>query len=141
LPTEAEWEVAASAAPTPEGQGISAEKRQFPWGDEYPSAHHANLGWRMIGCIDVAALPAGDSAFGCRQMIGNVWEWTNSTFGPYPGFVVDPYKEYSKPFFGTRKVLRGGSWAIPSRLIRNTWRNFFAPDRGDIVAGFRTCAK
>ncbi len=141
LPTEAEWEVAASVAPSPDGREITNEKRRFPWGYEPLSAHHANLGWRIIGCIDVAALPAGDSAFGCRQMIGNMWEWTNSTFGPYPGFVVDPYKEYSEPFFGTRKVLRGGSWAIPSRLIRNTWRNFFAPDRRDIVAGFRTCAK
>ena len=84
---------------------------------------------------------AGDSAFGCRQMIGNVWEWTADNFLPYPGFSVDPYKEYSQPWFGTHKVLRGGCWATSSLLIRNSWRNFYTPDRRDVWAGFRTCAK
>ena len=73
-------------------------------------------------------------------MLGNVWEWTNSTFLPYPGFEIDPYKEYSEPWFGTRKVLRGGSWATRSRMLRNTWRNYYTPDRHDVWAGFRTCA-
>jgi iron(II)-dependent oxidoreductase len=73
-------------------------------------------------------------------MLGNVWEWTSSTFTPYPGFVCDPYREYSEPWFGTHRVLRGGSFATPLRLISNTWRNFYTPDRGDIFAGFRTCA-
>jgi iron(II)-dependent oxidoreductase len=141
LPTEAEWEVAASAKPTPDGRGITGEKRRFPWGDEPPSPDRANLDSRVGGAIDVGALPVGDSAFGCRQMIGNVWEWTDTDFGPYPGFVVDPYKEYSEPWFGTHKVLRGGCWATRSRLIRNTWRNFYTPDRRDVLAGFRTCAR
>src|SRR5439155_1244174 len=79
--------------------------------------------------------------FGCRQMIGKVWEWTGTGFGPYPGFVVDPYKEYSEPWFYTHKVLRGGCWTTRSRLIRNTWRNFYEPHRRDVWAGFRTCAK
>jgi iron(II)-dependent oxidoreductase len=74
-------------------------------------------------------------------MIGNVWEWTADNFLPYPGFIADPYKEYSKPWFGTHKVLRGGCWATSSRLIRNTWRNFYTPDRRDVFSGFRTCAK
>lgn len=69
-----------------------------------------------------------------------VWEWTASDFGPYPGFEIDPYKEYSQPWFGTHKVLRGGSFAAPERLLRNTFRNFYTPDRGDVFAGFRTCA-
>ena len=141
LPTEAEWEMAASSEPTADGQGITGRKRRFPWGDEPPTPDHANLDWHAMGCIDVGALPAGDSAFGCRQMIGNVWEWTASSFQPYPGFVVDPYKEYSKPWFGAQKVLRGGCWTTRSRLIRNTWRNFYTPDRRDVWAGFRTCAK
>jgi iron(II)-dependent oxidoreductase len=72
-------------------------------------------------------------------MIGNVWEWTQSDFLPYPGFLADPYKEYSAPWFGTHKVLRGGCWATRSRLIRATWRNFYRPDRRDVFAGFRTC--
>ena len=69
-----------------------------------------------------------------------VWEWTASSFGPYPGFVLDPYKEYSEPWFGTHRVLRGGSFATPARLMRATFRNFYTPERGDIFAGFRTCA-
>ena len=69
-----------------------------------------------------------------------VWEWTGSVFGPYPEFVIDPYKEYSEPWFGTHKVLRGGSFAVPARLLRDTFRNFYTPDRGDIISGFRTCA-
>ena len=69
-----------------------------------------------------------------------VWEWTASSFVPYPGFVVDPYKEYSEPWFGTHKVLRGGSFAAPARLLRPSFRNFYTPDRADIFAGFRTCA-
>ena len=71
---------------------------------------------------------------------GQVWEWTASTFQPYPGFVVDPYKEYSEPWFGTHKVLRGGSFATAARLMRPTFRNFYTPERGDIFGGFRTCA-
>jgi gamma-glutamyl hercynylcysteine S-oxide synthase len=141
LPTEAEWEVAASAEPTSDRRGIGGRKRMFPWGDDPPSAHLANVDAAGGGCVDVDAFAAGDSPVGCRQMIGNVWEWTSSTFGPYPGFVVDPYKEYSEPWFGTRKVLRGGCWATRSRLIRNTWRNFYTPDRRDVLAGFRTCAR
>ncbi|MFQ5915616.1 MAG: selenoneine synthase SenA [Nitrospinota bacterium] len=141
LPTEAEWELAASAEPTADGKGFTTRKRMYPWGDEPPEPERANLDSRAMGCVDVAALPAGDSAFGCRQMIGNVWEWTSSTFGPFPGFVPDPYKDYSEPWFYSRKVLRGGAWATRGRMLRNAWRNYFTPDRRDIFAGFRTCAR
>jgi iron(II)-dependent oxidoreductase len=140
LPTESEWEVAASAEPTPAGDTLSDRRRHFPWGDDPPTTERANLDWRS-GPAEVGANPSGDSAFGCRQMIGNVWEWTADDFMPYPGFIVDPYKEYSKPWFGTYKVLRGGCWATRYLLIRNTWRNFYTPDRRDVWAGFRTCAK
>ncbi|MDA2926469.1 SUMF1/EgtB/PvdO family nonheme iron enzyme [Acidobacteria bacterium AH-259-G07] len=141
LPTEAEWEMVASAEPAPDGNGISEHKRRYPWGDEPPSPDRANFDSRFLGCVDVGAFPSGDSAFGCRQMIGNVWEWTASAFYPFPGFIVDfPYKEYSAPWFGYRKVLKGGAWATRSRLARNTYRNFSQPYRRDIFAGFRTCA-
>ena len=73
-------------------------------------------------------------------MIGNVWEWCADAFAPYPGFEPGPYEEYSAPWFGTHKVLRGGGFATRSRLLRNTWRNYFTPDRRDILAGFRTAA-
>jgi iron(II)-dependent oxidoreductase len=131
LPTEPEWELAASGH----------EKRRFPWGDSPPDAARANLDGRSLR-VDVAALPDGDSPFGCRQMIGNVWEWTDTRFGPFPGFVADPYKEYSEPWFATpHMVLRGGCFATRARLIRNTWRNFYPPHRRDVLAGFRTCSR
>ncbi len=137
LPTEAEWEMAASCDPTSD---IESRKRIYPWGDELPTPERANLDWRTGGCVPVNALPAGDSASGIRQMIGNVWEWTATDFGSYPGFEPGPYKEYSVPWFGDHKVLRGGCWATRSRLIRNCYRNFYKPDRRDVWAGFRTCA-
>ncbi|MCH8884549.1 MAG: SUMF1/EgtB/PvdO family nonheme iron enzyme, partial [SAR324 cluster bacterium] len=59
----------------------------------------------------------------------------------YPGFVLDPYKDYSSWWFGDRKVLRGGAWITPPRTMRNTWRNFFTPDQRDTFSGFRTCAR
>jgi gamma-glutamyl hercynylcysteine S-oxide synthase len=71
---------------------------------------------------------------------GAVWEWTSSPFTPYPGFVIDPYEDYSKPWFGTHKVLRGASFTTPPRLVRRTFRNFYTADRGDVFAGFRTCS-
>jgi len=138
LPSEVEWEVAAAGEP--DGRGGLGGARRFPWGDQPPSPERANLDLRMAGPIEVGALPDGDSAFGCRQMIGNVWEWTATDFGPYPGFEIDPYQEYSAPWFGDHKVLRGGCYATRARLLRNTWRNFYKPDRRDVLAGFRTCA-
>ena len=142
LPTEAEWEMAASAEPTPDGTGITRRKRRYPWGDEPPTPEHANLDARFLGCVDVGSFPAGDSAFGCRQMAGNVWEWTADAFYPFPGYLVDyPYREYSAPWFGYRKVLKGGAWATRTRLAYNTYRNFFPPARYDVFAGFRTCAR
>jgi gamma-glutamyl hercynylcysteine S-oxide synthase len=140
LPTEAEWEMAASCEPAAYARGVASRERKYPWGAEPPTPERANLDWREGGCAHVNAAPAGDSAFGVRQMIGNVWEWTATDFGPYPGFAAGPYKEYSAPWFGDHKVLRGGCWATRPRLIRNNYRNFYKPDRRDVWAGFRTCA-
>jgi iron(II)-dependent oxidoreductase len=140
LPTEVEWEIAASGESMSDGGVMTKRRRRFPWGNQMPTAERANLDSRAMGCIDVRSLPDGDSAFGCRQMIGNVWEWTASDFLPYPDFVAGPYKEYSAPWFADHKVLRGGCWATRSRLIHNTYRNFYKPDRRDVWAGFRTCA-
>ncbi len=140
LPTEAEWEAAASAEPSSDGQELSSKKRRFPWGNESPTPERANLDARANGCLEVGALAGGDSVCGCRQMIGNVWEWTADALLPYPGFVSDLYKEYSEPWFRTHQVLRGGCWATRSRLLRSTYRNYYTPDRRDVWAGFRTCA-
>jgi iron(II)-dependent oxidoreductase len=140
LPTELEWEVAAASETTADGTTLAPTKRRYPWGDAPPDPTRANLDGGALGTIDVGALPAGDSAFGCRQMIGNAWEWTDTVFGPYPGFTPDMYADYSQPLFGETRVLRGGGWATRSRLIRNTWRNYYGPGRNDVFAGFRTCA-
>jgi iron(II)-dependent oxidoreductase len=131
LPAEAEWERAAL--------GPGMPKRRFPWGDDPPGPGRANLDGRAGGVTDVAAAPGGDGPAGCRQMIGNVWEWTASPFLPYPGFVADPYRDYSAPWFGSHNVLRGGCWATRGRMLRGTWRNFYRPERRDAWAGFRTC--
>ncbi|MFP6693160.1 MAG: selenoneine synthase SenA [Pirellulales bacterium] len=138
LPTEIEWEAAATAASN-DGH-LHEIKRRYPWGDDPPIAGRANLDWRGMGAADVACHAEGDGAFGCRQMIGNVWEWTDTTFKPYPGFAVDPYEEYSTTSFDECKVLRGGCWTTRSRLIRAAYRNYYRPDRRDVWAGFRTCA-
>ena len=140
LPTELEWEVAAAAEPTADGRELAQTKRAYPWGTEPPTAERVNMDWGAMGALDVGALPDGASAFGCRQMLGNVWEWTADTFAPYPGFEPGPYREYSAPLFDSTKVLRGGAWPTRSRLIRNTWRNYYEPDRRDVWAGLRTCA-
>jgi iron(II)-dependent oxidoreductase len=132
LPTEIEWEFAALWNPS------SGRKQRYPWGDEPWTPERANL--ENAAPASVHAYPRGDSPSGVRQMIGNAWEWTATPFLPYPGFLRDPYKEYSEPWFGTHKVLRGGAFATSARIGRGTYRNFFTADRADVFAGFRTCA-
>jgi iron(II)-dependent oxidoreductase len=119
LPTEAEWERAAIGATTAQ----------------------ANVGGTFLGPAPVGAYPAGVSEVGCHQMLGDVWEWTSSDFGPHPGFVAFPYDEYSAVFHGDGyKVLRGGSWATHPSACRTTFRNWDLPIRRQIFAGFR-CAR
>ena len=134
LPTEAEWEMAAALDP---GSGT---KRHHPWGSAAVSTDRANFDWHSGGCVDVGALPAGDSASGCRQMMGNLWEWTSDPLALYPGFVADPYEDYTQPWVGDHYVLKGGCWAGFSVLHRNTYRKYHEPNRRDPFAGFRTCA-
>jgi ergothioneine biosynthesis protein EgtB len=71
---------------------------------------------------------------------GEVWEWTSSPFEPYPGFEPHPYRDYSRPWFDGRPVLRGASFATWPALRHPRYRNYFPPDRNDLFAGFRTCA-
>jgi iron(II)-dependent oxidoreductase len=134
LPTEIEWEAAATGA-------LTGTKQTFPWGDAPCSTRLANLDGVRGDVAPADAYATGQSGDGCLQLIGNVWEWTSTPFGPYPGFVPEPYKAYSQPWFdGRHMVLRGGCWATRSRLLRGTWRNFYTRDRRDVFAGFRVCA-
>jgi gamma-glutamyl hercynylcysteine S-oxide synthase len=135
LPTEAEWEKAAS-------WDVSARaKRIYPWGDAAPSDELANLDQLAFGPAPAGAYPEGASPCGALQMAGDVWEWTSSGFEGYPGFEAFPYREYSEEFFGgPYKVLRGGAWATQPGAVSNTFRNWDYPERRQIFAGFR-CAK
>ncbi len=135
LPTEAEWEKAAS------WDAARGVKRTYPWGDEPPTPEHANLDQLNFGPMEVGAYPLGVSPYGCHQMIGDVWEWVDTDFHGYPGFVAWPYAEYSEVFFGNEyKMLRGGSWAVRPGVIRTTFRNWDYPIRRQIFSGFR-CAR
>ena len=135
LPTEFEWEAAASWDPS------SGTKRSYPWGEQSPSKDLANVDQLSFGTRAVGSYPRNMSPLGCYGMIGDVWEWTASDLRPYPGFHSFPYPEYSEAFFGPEyKVLRGGSWATRPGAIRNTFRNWDYPIRRQIFSGFR-CAR
>ena len=134
LPTEAEWERASTWSP-------DGAKRPTPWGGEVGAGECAQLDGRELACRDVGDLAAGDSALGLRQLWGGVWEWTADPFGPFPGFSVDPYEDYSRPWFGDHTVLRGGALPTRARLMSNTLRSWTRPHRSDLFTGFRTCAR
>jgi iron(II)-dependent oxidoreductase len=135
LPTEAEWEAAASWDPA------TGTAHAYPWGDEPPTAALANVDQLAFDTAPVGAYERNRSPIGCYGMIGDVWEWTASDFTAHPGFRAFPYAEYSEVFFGSEyKVLRGGSWATRPGAIRNTFRNWDYPIRRQIFSGFR-CAR
>ena len=135
LPTEAEWEKAARYDPA------TGRSRRYPWGDDPPDAGHANLGQRHLSPAPVGAYPAGASPHGVHQLMGDVWEWTDTDFHGYPGFAPFPYREYSEVFFGPEyKVLRGGSFGTDPAACRGTFRNWDYPIRRQIFSGFR-CAR
>jgi ergothioneine biosynthesis protein EgtB len=133
LPTEAEWEKAATL-------GADENSRMlFPWGNEAVDSTRANLfengHWSVA---PKGAFPNGASVYGCQQMIGDVWEWTSSDYVAYPGFKSE-FDEYNDKWFVNQKVLRGGSFATPLIHIRSTYRNFFHTNERWMVSGFR-CA-
>ncbi|MGB3265667.1 MAG: ergothioneine biosynthesis protein EgtB [Microcoleus sp.] len=135
LPSEAEWEKAAS------WDAANQTNRTYPWGEAPPNASLCNHGNNLANTSPVDAFPKGASAIGCCDMLGNVWEWTASTFDAYPGFESYPYKGYSQVYFdGEHRVLKGGSWATFPQAMRSSFRNWYYPGVRQIIAGFR-CAK
>jgi iron(II)-dependent oxidoreductase len=135
LPTEFEWEAAAS------WDASTNSARGFPWGDSAATVKLANIDQLSFDTAPVGTYNRNVSPIRCHGMIGDVWEWTSSDFSGYPGFQSFPYKEYSEEFFGSEyKVLRGGSWATRPGAIRNTFRNWDYPIRRQIFSGFR-CAR
>jgi iron(II)-dependent oxidoreductase len=132
LPTEVEWEKACAWDPT------LGQRRRFPWGATEPTSALANLGGDALRPAPVGAYPAGASAYGAEQMLGDVWEWTTSPLRPWPGFTPMLYEQYSEPFFdGDYKVLRGGSWAVAPSILRPSFRNWDHPIRRQIFSGLR----
>ena len=134
LPTEAEWEKAASWDETHQQQRI------YPWGEDLPDITRCNYGNQIGKTTPVGHYLGGQSAYGCYDMLGNVWEWTDSWFAPYPNFQPYPYQGYSQVYFDQQhRVLRGGSWATGTWGLRNSFRNWYHPWVRQILAGFR-CA-
>jgi iron(II)-dependent oxidoreductase len=134
LPTEAEWEKAAT------WDQETQTARPYPWGDGVggDGVPRANLDHGLLGPAPAGAFPEGAAPSGALGMLGDVWEWTASEFGGYPGFVAYPYREYSEVFFGDGyKVLRGGSWATRARVATPTFRNWDLPQRRQIFSGVR----
>jgi len=119
LPSEPEWEAAAEGA----------------------SRKRANLDQFSFGPAPAGAYADAASSSGAVQMLGDIWEWTSSSFTAYPGFEAFPYPEYSEVFFGDEhKVLRGGAWATRRDAIRTSFRNWDLPMRRQIFSGIR-CAR
>lgn len=132
LPTEMEWEKACAWDP------VAQTRRRFPWGNSEPTSALANLGGDALRPAPVGAYPAGASAYGAEQMLGDVWEWTTSPLRPWPGFTPMLYEQYSSPFFdGDYKVLRGGAWSVAPSILRPSFRNWDHPIRRQIFSGVR----
>ena len=132
LPTEAEWEKACAWDPA------TGRSRPYPWGDTPPSPARANLDQAGWGPAPVGSYPAGASAYGVEQLLGDVYEWTASPFVGYPGYSSFPYPEYSEVFFGEDyRVLRGASWATSRWVARSSFRNWDYPQRRQLFAGVR----
>lgn len=133
LPTEAQWHRAAYGTPT-------ESECAYPWGDVEPAQERGNFDFSRWDPAPVNAHPAGKSAFGVYDLVGNGWEWTSSAFGPFPGFVAFPfYAGYSARFFDCKHfVMKGGSPRTATRMLRRSFRNWFQPHYPYVYAKFRT---
>jgi formylglycine-generating enzyme required for sulfatase activity len=136
LPTEAEFQRAAYGTP-------GGEERPFPWGDEAPDARrHGVFDFASWDPLPAGSHPGGRSAWGVDDLVGNGWEWTSTTFAPFPGFQPQAtYPEYSADFFdGDHFVMKGASSGTARELLRPTFRNWFRGRYPHMYATFR-CAR
>ena len=135
LPSEAEYHRAAFGTPV-------GDERAFPWGDEPPDPSRGNFNFANWDPVPVGSYPAGASAWGVHDLIGNGWEWTSTPFDGFPGFEpMRTYPVYSSDFFdGQHYVLKGASCATGSPLIRRTFRNWFRSNYPYLYATFRCVA-
>ena len=132
LPTEAEYQRAAYGGP-------DGEERDYPWGGDPPEPRHGNFNFQRWDPLPAGSRPAGASAWGVHDLIGNGWEWTDTPFGPLPGFApMRTYPQYSSDFFdGRHYVVKGASPATSRDLIRRSFRNWYRSNYPYIYAKFR----
>jgi gamma-glutamyl hercynylcysteine S-oxide synthase len=132
LPTEAEFCRAAYGTP-------AGRERVYPWGDDQPEERHGHFDFAGWDPQPVGQHPAGRSAWGVDDLVGNGWEWTSTVFAPLPGFrPMASYPEYSADFFdGRHHVMRGASPATARTLLRPSFRNWFRPHYPYVYATFR----
>lgn len=135
LMTEAEYQRAAYGSP-------SGDQRPFPWGSDAPTTLHGNFDFERFDPDPVDAHPAGASAWGVYDLVGNGWEWTSTPFAPFPGFEpMASYPQYSADFFdGKHYVLKGASPVTARELIRPSFRNWFYADYPYAYGKFRCAA-
>jgi ergothioneine biosynthesis protein EgtB len=133
LLTEAEYHRAAYGTP-------SGGDRLFPWGDAPPDETRGNFDFQSWEPVSVGSRPAGASAWGVHDLVGNGWEWTSTIFAPFDGFSpMASYPEYSADFFdGRHYVMKGASPGTAKELLRRSFRNWFRPNYPYVYAKFRT---
>jgi iron(II)-dependent oxidoreductase len=132
LPSEAEWHRASNGTP-------AGTERPYPWGEDAPAPSLGNFDFQGWDSTPVGAFPAGSSAFGVADLVGNGWEWTRTVFAPFDGFEPFPfYPGYSANFFdGHHYVMKGGSARTAACLLRRSFRNWFQPRYPYVYASFR----
>jgi iron(II)-dependent oxidoreductase len=131
LPSEAEWEAAASS-------DDRSAKRRWPWGSMPPAPEHAACAPGAVDVAPVGTHPRGRAASGAEDMVGNVWEWVGDAFRAYPGFEPQDYARYSQPWFdGRHRVARGGSYLSQPEIARCCFRNWYTPEFRQPPLGLR----
>jgi iron(II)-dependent oxidoreductase len=130
--TESEWEYLAT----------NLGRNTYPWGDNEPTTELCNINNKYNYCVDVNLYKSGENRCEVSQLIGNIWEWCEEEFFPYPNFTMDyVYREMSYPFFGQKKICRGGCFCVKDYLIHSKYRNSQDPGCQIQYIGFRVCLK